>query len=114
MISLTELGEVELERARETSSGRAAHTIYGGHEHSLRQTLIALRSGAELAEHASPGEATLQVLRGHVRLVNTEDGSKQEMREGDFLIIPPAFHAVEALDDSVMLLTVAVNRNRAK
>ena len=44
--SLTALVRHHLETARTASSGRSAHTVYGGHEHVLRQTLIALRAGA--------------------------------------------------------------------
>ena len=69
-ISLTALAREHLEVARAASSGRSAHTVYGGHEHSLRQTLIALRAGSELDEHDANGEATLQVLHGRVRLTN--------------------------------------------
>ena len=43
-ISLTALAREHLEVARAASSGRSAHTVYGGHEHSLRQTLIALKA----------------------------------------------------------------------
>ncbi|MDT5284288.1 MAG: hypothetical protein QOJ20_5483, partial [Mycobacterium sp.] len=50
-VSLTALAREHLETARATSSGRSAHTVYGGHEHSLRQTLIALTAGTELDEH---------------------------------------------------------------
>ena len=49
--SLTALAREQLETARAASSGRSAHTVYGGHEHSLRQTLIALTGGSELTEH---------------------------------------------------------------
>lgn len=42
--------------------------MYGGHERSLRQTLIALRADARLDDHESPGDATLQVLAGRVLL----------------------------------------------
>ena len=69
-ISLTALAREHLEVARAASSGRSAHTVYGGHEHSLRQTLIALKAGSELDEHEAHGEATLQVLHGRVRLTN--------------------------------------------
>ena len=31
-----------------------SHTVYGGHEHVLRQTLIALAAGQSLEEHANP------------------------------------------------------------
>lgn len=43
--SLTALVRHHLETASTVSSGRSAHTIYGGHEHVLRQTLITLRAG---------------------------------------------------------------------
>ena len=56
-----------------STSGRAAHTAVGGHEHVLRQTVIALRAGQALAEHENPGEATVHVLRGRVRLVAGTD-----------------------------------------
>jgi len=70
-VSLTALAEDQLIVARQAHSGRAARTIHGGHEHALRQTVLALLAGRELAEHDSPGEATLQVLCGHVRLTTT-------------------------------------------
>ena len=85
-VSLTALAREHLESARATSSGRSAHTVYGGHEHSLRQTLIAMTAGTELDEHESPGESTLQVLLGRVRLTNAQshwDGSV-----GDHIVCP--------------------------
>ena len=94
-----------LERARASSTERSAETVYGGHEHMLRQTLIALRSGAELSEHENPGEATVLVLRGRVRL-NAADESWEGMA-GDLLIIPGSKHSLVALEDSAALLTVA-------
>jgi quercetin dioxygenase-like cupin family protein len=103
--SLDALAREQLEAAHSASSGRAARTVYGGHEHVLRQTVIGLRAGHALAEHQNPGEATLHVLRGRVRLISgdtTWDG-----RTGDLLIIPDATHSLEAIDDSAVLLTVA-------
>jgi hypothetical protein len=52
--SLTALAREQLKIAREASSGRSAHTVYGGHEHVLRQTLIALAAGHKLDEHDNP------------------------------------------------------------
>jgi hypothetical protein len=46
--SLTALVRHHLATASSASSGRSAHTISGGHEHALRQTLIALRAGSKL------------------------------------------------------------------
>ncbi|MCZ2848926.1 cupin domain-containing protein [Modestobacter sp. VKM Ac-2978] len=86
-------------------SGRAAHTVHGGHEATLRQTVIALRAGAGLAEHENPGEATLLVLEGRVRLTST--AAPEELGTGELLAIPAERHALEALEDSVVLLTVA-------
>jgi quercetin dioxygenase-like cupin family protein len=94
-----------LKLAAAGSAGRSAHTVYGGHEHVLRQTVIALTAGAALAEHDNPGEATVLVLRGRVRLVS--GGTSWEGREGDLLVVPAATHALEALEDSAVLLTVA-------
>lgn len=103
--SLLQLAETEMASAREASSGRAAATIYGGQEHDLRQTLIALVSGQSLGEHESPGEATLQVLSGDVRL--TAGDESWNGTTGDHLIIPRARHDLLALSDAVVLLTVA-------
>jgi hypothetical protein len=52
------------EEASASSGARAAQTVHGGHEKALRQTVIALAKDAALAEHASPGEATIYVLHG--------------------------------------------------
>ena len=47
-MSLTALARQQLAAARTASAGRSAHTVYGGHEHNLRQTLIALVDGCRL------------------------------------------------------------------
>ena len=104
--SLTALVHQHLTIAREATSGRSAHTVYGGHEHTLRQTLIALASGQHLEEHESPGEATLHVLHGSVRLAAGD--SAWDGAAGDLLVIPPDRHGLEALEDTVVLLTVAI------
>jgi quercetin dioxygenase-like cupin family protein len=94
-----------LERARTATTDRSSETVYGGHEHVLRQTLIALKAGAELGEHENPGEATVLVLRGRVRL-NANDESWEGMA-GDLLIVPDSKHSLVALEDAAALLTVA-------
>ncbi|MBA3338848.1 MAG: cupin domain-containing protein [Geodermatophilaceae bacterium] len=104
-LSLTALAREQLKLARGASSGRSAHTVYGGHEHVLRQTVIALASGERLDEHENPGEATVHVLHGRVEL--TAGDVAWEGSPGDLLIVPAAVHALEALEDSAVLLTVA-------
>lgn len=102
--SLQSVADAELAAARAASSSRSARTIHGGHDRSLRETVIALVAGHELAEHESPGEATLQVLRGRVRLTAGDDVWESEA--GGHVIIPGERHALAALEDSVVLLTV--------
>jgi quercetin dioxygenase-like cupin family protein len=104
--SLTALARQQLKLARAASSGRSAQTVYGGHEHALRQTLIALAAGRRLDEHDSPGEATVHVLHGRVRLVAGDLG--WEGSPGDLIVVPLSRHALEALEDSAVLLTVSV------
>jgi quercetin dioxygenase-like cupin family protein len=79
--------------------------VYGGHEHRLRQTLIGLVASSELAEHESPGEATLYVLSGHIRVRSGND--TWEGHTGDMIVVPPARHDLHAVTDAAVLLTVA-------
>jgi quercetin dioxygenase-like cupin family protein len=104
-MSLDALARELLDDARRSASGRAARTVFGGHEHTLRQTAIAMRDGCALSEHENPGEATLLVLQGRVRLTEADNG--WEGRRGDMLVIPPNRHSLTALEDAVVLLTVA-------
>jgi hypothetical protein len=67
--SLEALARVLMKSAATAPAGRAAETVYGGHEPVRRPTLIALTAGAALSEHENPGEAPLPVLGGRVRLV---------------------------------------------
>jgi quercetin dioxygenase-like cupin family protein len=106
--SLSEIAEQKLAEAREHHSGRSAVTLHGGREHDLRQTLIALAEGRELNEHESPGEATLQVLQGRVRLSTADDS--WEGSASDHLVIPPERHDLTALTDAAVLLTVSMRQ----
>jgi quercetin dioxygenase-like cupin family protein len=102
--SLPDLVHEHLQRAREGSAGRSAHTLYGGHDKHLRQTVIALLADRGLEEHESPGEATLQVLSGRVRLEAGDTAT--DASAGDLVEIPQSRHALHAYEDSVVLLTV--------
>ena len=108
--SLDAIVRTQAKLAAAAASGRSAETVYGGHEHSLRQTVIAMTAGSSLDEHESPGEATLQVLHGRVRLVAGD--VEWEGRSGDLLIVPDASHSLAALEDSAVLLTAVPNRGQ--
>lgn len=102
-VSLIALGRHHLAQAKRASSGRSAETVFGGHEHHLRQTLIALRAGESLSEHENPGEATVQVLVGRVMLrAGTVEWNGSP---GDLLIVPNGRHSLDAVEDSVIVLT---------
>ena len=71
----------------------------------MRSNLIALAAGAALQDHESPGEATLTVLEGSVEF--RSEGSELRLTAGHLLVIPGTRHGLTALEDAVMILTVA-------
>ncbi|WP_182881569.1 MULTISPECIES: LuxR family transcriptional regulator [unclassified Microbispora] len=104
-VSLTALVRNLLELAREAHSGRSAATVHGGHDRSLRQTVMALRQGEHMHEHEHPGEVTMHVLHGRVRLVAGPDS--WDGLPGDLLVMPERRHRVEAVQDCAFLFTTA-------
>ena len=94
-----------LQKATTENAGRAARTLPHPVD-GLRQTLIALREGAEMDEHESPGAASLMVIRGRVSLRAGEDSV--DLGPHQIAPIPDRRHSLEAPEQSVVLLTVAV------
>lgn len=103
-LSLDAVAREHLRRAHDSPSGRASGTVFGGHEKTLRQTVVALTAGTILAEHENPGEATVLVLEGRVRLSAAH--ASWEGRIGDLIVVPQARHRLTALTDTAVLLTV--------
>ncbi|WNI26411.1 cupin [Streptomyces sp. ITFR-16] len=101
---LNALAAEHLAAARASAHGRSAHLLL--HEEPLRQTVIALTEGSALDEHNAPPAASLQVLRGSVRL--TAASGDVELTPGRLHPIPQERHGLLALEDAVVLLT-AVN-----
>jgi quercetin dioxygenase-like cupin family protein len=99
------LAEELLAKATRERSGRAGHTLPHPVD-GLRQTVIALRAGAELGEHESPGPASLLVLRGRVRVVAGPE--TVELTAHQIGPLPNRRHGLHADEDSVVLLSVAV------
>jgi quercetin dioxygenase-like cupin family protein len=102
--SLDAISREQQQKAAAAASGRAAETVFGGHERALRQTVIAMGEGRTLSEHENPGEATVLVLQGRIRL--TAGSVSWEGRQGDLLVVPQSRHAVQAITAAVVLLTV--------
>ena len=72
--------------------------------------MIALAAGASLGEHNSPNAATLQVLRGRVR-VESADGDV-EASAGELWVLTHERHAVHAVEESAFLLTTVTGLGR--
>ncbi|TFV91355.1 cupin [Blastococcus sp. CT_GayMR16] len=104
-VDLAALAGELLGTAASAQARRAAHTLAHPVD-GLRQTVIALLAGAELGEHESPGPASLQVLRGRVRLVWTD--AAMALGTGEIAPVPMQRHSLHADEDSVLLLSVAV------
>lgn len=100
MADLPTLIELHLNAALGSSNGRSAELIL--HDGPLRQSILAIRAGVELGEHNSPDAASIQVLRGRVR-VTAQDND--ELGAGGIALLTHERHAVKALEDSVFLLT---------
>ncbi len=83
----------------------ASRTVYGGHEKILRQTLMVMGAGSRLSDHEYPGDSTIQVMSGRVRLYTDTDS--WQAQAGSLLIIPEERHGLEAVEDCAFLITVA-------
>lgn len=107
--SLSVAFDEHLVKAESSPRGISVHTVYGGKGKTLRQLLIVMTAGHGLADHESPGEATLQVLRGRVRVESL--GETWEGSAGDILEIPDARHNLTAIEEAAALLTVAITQS---
>lgn len=106
-VDLDRLADRLLEQALASPERRATLKLDLG-QSTLRHLAMAFDAGGGLPSHGNPGEATLRVLRGAVRLSWTgDDGDERRVdaRPGMLVRIPDATHRVEALEPSVMLLT---------
>ena len=108
MIDIAELADRHLDAARADSHGRSAEVVV--HDGELRQSMIALTAGSSLGEHNSPNAATLQVLRGRVR-VESADGAV-EASAGQLWVLTHERHAVHAVEESAFLLTTVTGVGR--
>lgn len=105
IIDLRRAAEEVMADAHSAKAGRAGRTLIPGAGAKLKQTLMALTTGTVLADHESPGEATLQVLSGTIEL--TAGDTTLRLPTGAHCPIPPMRHGVTAVDDAVVLITVA-------
>ncbi len=101
MSALAELAQSHLDRALTNENGRSAELVV--HDGPLRQTVIALAAGIELAEHNSPPAASIQVLHGSVAVTN--GGHLEVLHAGELQALTHERHSVQARSDAAFLLT---------
>jgi len=78
---------------------------------ALSITLFAFAKGEEIGTHSSTGDAMVTVLEGTGRF--TVDGTEYVLEQGQTLIMPATKpHAVFAVEDFKMLLTVVFPREK--
>jgi len=72
---------------------------------SLEVIRVVLRAGEALPPHAVRGELTLLCIEGAAEV--TSGGTVCQLRAYQFVLLPPgAGHAVRALEDTSLLLTI--------
>lgn len=66
---------------------------------------LVLPAGKQIAEHKAPGQITVYCLEGRIKF--TSAGQPKELVAGDLLYLNAADpHAVEAIEDSSVLVTI--------
>ena len=72
---------------------------------------LVVRAGDSIAPHRVAGSLTLYCVAGHARLGGD---APAELRAGDWLFLEPGTpHAVEAIADTSLLLTILFDENAA-
>lgn len=102
---LEDVAAEHLALARVDERGRSAVLVV--HDGPLRQTVIALRAGTELAEHNAPHAASILVLTGSVRVTGM---SPDLVGAGELVALTHERHAVHAVDDTAFLLTTVTGQ----
>src|SRR5699024_1599926 len=87
-----------IDTVRAADNGRHAELIIN--DGPLRQTVIALTTGTELAEHNSPPAASIHVIHGALRITGEEP---TVIEGGEIEALTHFRHAVEAIEDTVFL-----------
>lgn len=104
MAALSDAIMKAIDKARESENGRHAELIVS--DGPLRQTVIALVTGTQLGEHNSPPAASIQVIRGTLRVTGQDP---VVLESGVLDTLTHHRHSVEALEDSVFLLTTVTS-----
>ena len=99
----------ELESRKPWSKGLTSKTLLKSSD--FRIVVVAMECGAKMQEHHSDGRISIHVLDGAIR-INVEQQAKI-LQTGNLLTLERSIkHDVEAVEDSVFLLTIAWPTNQ--
>lgn len=107
LLDLPALAAELLDEAHRLAAGRTARTLTPGAGAPLKQTLLALTAGTRLQEHVAPGPTTLIGVVGTCTV--RSGGTAVTLTDGVWTPCPVGPHDVEAVTDTVILLTVVAN-----
>lgn len=94
----------ELRRSSEWESGIARKVLIRYPDFQI--TLRRMKANTRIPEHHNPGRICVQTVRGHIRM--HAEGKLFDLPQGKMLVLDRAIaHDVEAMEESVFLLTVA-------
>ena len=108
---MQEIAEVDLhsvldELRRDLAHGHTARTLAKHGE--LRLLLLAILPGASVPEHKADGRVSIHTIRGRVRVRARE--RTFDLPAGRLITLEPGErHDVEALEDSGVLVTIAMS-----
>ena len=106
-----DLDEVARELRAEDHPSRRGHrqmTLF--QRDHITHVVFVFDEDGHLSEHSAPGLVTIHAHSGHIRV--KASGTTHELGAGNVLVLAPGVpHSVEATEQSVMLLTVHVERH---
>ncbi len=100
------IDQIKSEQTWKTSD-KNAMTIYKND--AMRIVLIGLHKGALLQKHTAEGNISVQVIEGEIKF-NTDADSVTLEKGGMVALHKGLPHSVEALKESVFLLTLAIQK----
>lgn len=99
-----EIGRLR-QRLKSQGEGRVAESLVK--DGALNVALLLLGRGAVLHEHRTRGPVAIQVLEGSIRF--TANGGVNTLSRGEMIALDrDVAHGVEAIEESVLMLTSAI------
>ncbi|HUY26679.1 MAG TPA: hypothetical protein VMV27_04605 [Candidatus Binataceae bacterium] len=107
MITVTIADEISRIRGSDEWKSADRHAVSLVKDAALNIMLMMLKKGAQLSEHRTKGPITVQLLSGSIRFSAGAD--QRVISAGEIVGLDrEVAHSVEALEESVLILTTAI------